>query len=119
MNALRKILGVSGLACCFVASSLAAEPPVVKDPASAPKSAILARGKYLVTLGGCHDCHTPKLMTEKGPAHEGGSWKRVTWPPFWGQSDEGIFAAEVRTDCKPRANNSHFRGEIRVSQGRG
>ena len=67
MNTLRKFIGVPVLACCFVASSLAAEPPVVKDLASTPKSAALTRGKYLVTLGGCHDCHTPKLMTEKGP----------------------------------------------------
>ena len=25
------------------------------------------RGEYLVTVGGCHDCHSPKIMTEKGP----------------------------------------------------
>ena len=66
MNTLRKFIGISGLACCLVASSLAAEPPVVKDPASKPTSIALARGKYLVTLGGCHDCHTPKIMTGKG-----------------------------------------------------
>jgi mono/diheme cytochrome c family protein len=27
----------------------------------------LARGKYLVDSGGCHDCHTPKKMTATGP----------------------------------------------------
>jgi hypothetical protein len=27
----------------------------------------LARGKYLVDAGGCHDCHTPKKMTATGP----------------------------------------------------
>jgi mono/diheme cytochrome c family protein len=27
----------------------------------------VARGKYLVEFGGCHDCHTPLKMTEKGP----------------------------------------------------
>jgi hypothetical protein len=68
MNTLWKIIGVSGLACCLAASSPAAEHPVVKDPASPPTSVALARGKFLVTLGGCHDCHTPKVMTEKGPA---------------------------------------------------
>src|SRR5687768_10430804 len=26
-----------------------------------------ARGRYLVTLGGCNDCHTPKLLTPTGP----------------------------------------------------
>lgn len=28
---------------------------------------MVERGKYLVTIGGCHDCHTPKVFTEKGP----------------------------------------------------
>lgn len=28
----------------------------------------IARGKYLVTYGGCNDCHTPLMMTDKGPA---------------------------------------------------
>lgn len=25
------------------------------------------RGHYLTLIGGCHDCHTPKIFTEKGP----------------------------------------------------
>jgi mono/diheme cytochrome c family protein len=25
------------------------------------------RGEYLVTIGGCHDCHTPLAMTPNGP----------------------------------------------------
>jgi hypothetical protein len=25
------------------------------------------RGKYLVMVGGCNDCHTPKIMTPQGP----------------------------------------------------
>ena len=29
------------------------------NAASAPSKAEIARGKYLVTLGGCSDCHTP------------------------------------------------------------
>ena len=28
----------------------------------------VARGKYLVTTSGCHDCHTPWAMGPKGPA---------------------------------------------------
>ena len=27
----------------------------------------VARGKYLVDTGGCHDCHTPKKMSANGP----------------------------------------------------
>ncbi len=46
--------------------------PVTKRPAS-PMSLpmtrlpLAARGKYLVTVIGCGDCHTPKIMTERGP----------------------------------------------------
>jgi len=35
-----------------------------KKPANADP---VARGKYLVTLGGCNDCHTPLKLTDKGP----------------------------------------------------
>jgi mono/diheme cytochrome c family protein len=28
----------------------------------------IARGKYLVTIGGCNDCHTPLKKTPDGPA---------------------------------------------------
>jgi mono/diheme cytochrome c family protein len=29
--------------------------------------ALVERGKYLVNLGGCNDCHTPKVFGPKGP----------------------------------------------------
>jgi mono/diheme cytochrome c family protein len=33
-----------------------------------PKDASqIERGKWLVNLGGCHDCHSPKAMTPAGP----------------------------------------------------
>jgi hypothetical protein len=28
---------------------------------------MVARGKYLVTIAGCNDCHSPKIMTDHGP----------------------------------------------------
>lgn len=41
------------------------------DPAKAPEATgdkeLVQRGQYLVALGGCNDCHTPKKMTENGP----------------------------------------------------
>lgn len=39
----------------------AAKPPSAASPAT------VARGKYLVTTAGCHDCHTPWKMGDKGP----------------------------------------------------
>jgi hypothetical protein len=35
-------------------------------PAMSDKE-MIARGKYLVTVSGCHDCHSPKVMTPQGP----------------------------------------------------
>jgi mono/diheme cytochrome c family protein len=35
--------------------------------AAAAASEALARGKYLVTVAGCNDCHTPLKMTPQGP----------------------------------------------------
>lgn len=34
--------------------------------ATTPAEDPVARGAYLVTLGSCHDCHTPKVMTAAG-----------------------------------------------------
>jgi cytochrome c553 len=37
------------------------------------------RGRYLVTVGGCDDCHSPKIMTERGPVID--SSKRLSGHP--------------------------------------
>jgi hypothetical protein len=34
---------------------------------SGGNKALLERGQYLVTVCGCHDCHSPKKMTPNGP----------------------------------------------------
>ena len=31
------------------------------------KAELISKGKYLVNLGGCNDCHSPKIMTKMGP----------------------------------------------------
>jgi mono/diheme cytochrome c family protein len=36
-------------------------------PAALTGDAQIERGKMLVIGGGCHDCHTPKKFTDKGP----------------------------------------------------
>ena len=28
---------------------------------------LVKRGEYIVSTSGCHDCHSPKIMTDKGP----------------------------------------------------
>jgi mono/diheme cytochrome c family protein len=47
----------------FASFARAAEPAA---PAAANEAQV-ARGKYIVTTSGCHDCHTPWKMTAEGP----------------------------------------------------
>ncbi len=48
------------VAASFVRAADSPQAPAVNDP--------VARGKYIVNTSGCHDCHTPWHMTDKGPA---------------------------------------------------
>lgn len=40
-------------------------PAACSKPASVEQSPV-TRGEYLMTLGGCHDCHTPKIIGPNG-----------------------------------------------------
>ena len=42
-------------------------PPAEPIAAAAPAQTALERGKVLVTVGGCHDCHSPKKFGAIGP----------------------------------------------------
>lgn len=44
--------------------------PAPKPPEAAAVETRIARGAYLVRLGGCADCHTPKIMTAHGPVDD-------------------------------------------------
>jgi mono/diheme cytochrome c family protein len=44
-------------------------PAPTTMPTTADKE--IRRGELLATFGGCHDCHTPKIMTPNGPQPDG------------------------------------------------
>ena len=67
---------VAVLSACLpiaVAISGCSQPPVqpatpaTSAPAAAPAQTPAERGKVLVTVGGCHDCHSPKKIGPGGP----------------------------------------------------
>lgn len=62
MNRLRPGLIVTCLVACVSVSPLLAQKAKSKSGSSK-----VARGKYLVTIAGCHDCHTPKLDAQGTP----------------------------------------------------
>ena len=43
------------------------EPAPVAESTEPTPEEVLAHGEYLVGIMGCHDCHSPKRMGEKGP----------------------------------------------------
>lgn len=52
-------------ACCFALSTHAPGSDKVAD--GKKLKAMIERGRYLVTFGSCHDCHSPKVFTPMGP----------------------------------------------------
>lgn len=53
---------------CFIALLCSSVAGFAREPAPKQgKSAAAERGRYLVTLGGCNDCHSPKVFTPQGP----------------------------------------------------
>ena len=56
---------VVAAAAIVACTSKEAKPNETKAPLT--KEAMIKRGEYLVTLGGCNDCHSPKKMGLHGP----------------------------------------------------
>jgi len=56
------------IAALVALGAVAATLSVTAKSTNAPtKQQQIARGQYLVTIGGCNDCHTPWKMGAKGP----------------------------------------------------
>ena len=64
---MRNRLGITALLLALIAL-IAVD--VVPDPLTGRTMPDVARGEYLVVLGGCGDCHSPKTMTQNGPGED-------------------------------------------------
>jgi mono/diheme cytochrome c family protein len=49
-----------------IVAANASRPVPAPAPKPVTKAEQVARGKYLVTIGGCHDCHTPWIVQPDG-----------------------------------------------------
>jgi hypothetical protein len=67
MNRSPIAFAVLSLTAYPVLFGLARGNPPATQGGSAVGRNLIARGEYLVTAGGCHDCHTPKSFTPRGP----------------------------------------------------
>jgi cytochrome c553 len=62
--------GLIGLIPAFALLAACNQPAPAPAPAqipAAPAQSPAEHGKYLVTLGGCDDCHSPKVFKDTGP----------------------------------------------------
>jgi mono/diheme cytochrome c family protein len=86
------------LALLMPATSFAADSATPSKGAASAKgadTAKLARGKYLVKIAGCNDCHTPGYMASAGKVDEK-LWltgDTLGWRGPWGTT----YAANLRT----------------------
>ena len=65
------LLKVSAVAVMVAAVAIATQGTGATAPAAGDakqRAAAVARGEYLVRIGGCGDCHTPLKMGPQGPA---------------------------------------------------
>jgi mono/diheme cytochrome c family protein len=56
---------LAGAAALLLAAAACTKPATTHDDGTARTR--VERGRYLVTVGGCNDCHTPLKMGAKGP----------------------------------------------------
>jgi hypothetical protein len=59
--------GSGTTASTATASGSAASGPASTTAQNQSASSMVERGKYLVTIGGCNDCHSPKMLGPNGP----------------------------------------------------
>jgi mono/diheme cytochrome c family protein len=77
---------ILSLACTAIpAMSVAADAPA-KSAAKSPDSKQIERGRYLVMITGCHDCHTPNYLAKGGkvPAKDFLTGDKLGWRGSWG-----------------------------------
>jgi len=56
-----------GLLVCSCNSGQDKNNELVDKPEKEESINLVDRGEYLVDLGGCHHCHSPKIMSDNGP----------------------------------------------------
>ncbi len=67
------IIGLTALLACNN-SQPSAQETTITQVRQQEKEDMIEHGRYLILVGGCHDCHTPKIMTPQGPVDDSTKW---------------------------------------------
>ena len=68
MSAIVATIGM--IACNSSQEPSESQEGLVRSIQSISNDSLINRGKYLVNIMGCNDCHTPMIMTPQGPGHD-------------------------------------------------
>jgi len=85
-------LSLVALASLVAGLSLSARTSGAADPPA--KNDMVERGRYLVTVSGCNDCHTPGYLYGQPDMNRMLSGSEIGWPGPWGLA----FAANLTPD---------------------
>lgn len=95
-------------ACSCNTSGEKKSDEIMQEPVAVDSVQQINRGKYLVDLGGCHHCHSPKIMTERGPISDpdrllSGHPADEALPPFDGETKKGyiLFSMGLTSSTGP------------------
>lgn len=124
-----------GIAVSFLSLSLLAAPPPAKTASA--KTRQIERGRYLVMIAGCHDCHSPKsdaqmtpdpnrllsgrpsTMTPAPSPAQGeihASLDLTAWYGPWGVSYAANLTPDAETGIGKRYNEASFINAIRTGK---
>lgn len=105
---MKKGIGIGALfvaGAAIFAAAAGTKPAATGAKAASTRTSVVERGKYLVAIGGCGDCHTPKRMTPEGPVPD--MTKRLA-----GYVDRGKLAPVPAATPGPAAWMAHTNGEL-------
>jgi hypothetical protein len=90
-NAIRGLLLGILATCALAQQSFAAGEDKQATQAGSPNAKLIERGKYLVRIAGCNDCHTPRYVQSGGniPETEWLTGDRLGFRGAWGTTYPG------------------------------
>ena len=92
---LRSLVAVGCSAVLCLAAMSAAKPPAPAHGAASKE--VLARGRYLVTITGCNDCHTPGALYGSPDFSRQLSGSELGWHGPWGVSFPSNLTPDLET----------------------
>src|SRR5215471_7295251 len=109
------LAGMLGVGVTLGVAGLLAQSGTAK-PAASADGAKIARGKYLMTVGACNDCHSPKLDPQQHPNEIHASLDLTAWAGPWGISYGANLTPDPETGLAKRYTEASFIKTLRTGK---